>query len=236
MTAAPLPALVFGGSRGIGAATVRALAAAGHPTAYTARNSTEDGIAGAACIPCDITRAEAVETAFATATDRIGRPGIVIANAGINVPPAPIANFPTDRFADLMAVNLTGAFHVLSAAARHVPDGGRIVALTTALVRHPVPGAGPYIASKAAVEALLRSMQKELAPRGIRVNGVAPGPVDTDLFRAGKDAAALDRSANMSPFARVGTPDEVASVIAFLVSDTASWVAGQIVQPNGALV
>ncbi|MFZ9297725.1 MAG: SDR family oxidoreductase, partial [Hylemonella sp.] len=88
----------------------------------------------------------------------------------------------------------------------------------------------------AAVESLLRSMSKELAPRKVRVNGVAPGPVDTDLFRAGKDEAALARSAGLSPFNRVGQAEEVAEVIAFLASDKASWVHGQIVQPNGGMV
>ena len=108
--------------------------------------------------------------------------------------------------------------------------------VTTTLVRFAAPGLGPYSATKAAFECLLRSMSKELAGRGIRVNGVAPGPVDTDLFRSGKDEAAVQRSAAMSPFNRVGKPDEVAEVIAFLASPKSSWVAGQIVQPNGGLV
>jgi 3-oxoacyl-[acyl-carrier protein] reductase len=86
------------------------------------------------------------------------------------------------------------------------------------------------------VESLLRSMSKELAGRGVRVNGVAPGPVDTDLFRSGKDEAAVARSAALSPFNRVGRPEEVAEVVSFLASDHASWVHGQIVQPNGGMV
>ena len=103
-------------------------------------------------------------------------------------------------------------------------------------VRNAVPGIGPYSATKAAVECLIRSMSKELARRGVRVNAVAPGPVDTDLFRGGKDAAALARSAAMSPFNRVGQPAEVAEVVRFLASGRASWVAGQVVQPNGGMV
>jgi 3-oxoacyl-[acyl-carrier protein] reductase len=104
------------------------------------------------------------------------------------------------------------------------------------MVRVAVPGGGPYTATKAAVESLLRSMSKELAARKIRVNGVAPGPVDTDLFRAGKNEEAVARSAAMSPFNRIGTPEEVAEVVAFLASDKASWVHGQIIQPNGGMV
>jgi 3-oxoacyl-[acyl-carrier protein] reductase len=93
----------------------------------------------------------------------------------------------------------------------------------------------PYIATKAAVEALVRSVSRELAPRRVRVNAVAPGPVDTDLFRAGKNEEAIARSAAMSPFNRVGLPSEVADVVAFLASDKASWMHGQVVQPNGGL-
>lgn len=136
----------------------------------------------------------------------------------------------------LIEVNLVGAFYALAEAGRRISDRGSIIALTTSLVRHPVPGAGPYTATKAAVEALLRSMQKELAPRNIRVNGVAPGPVDTDLFRNGKDDAAIARSAAMSPFNRIGEAGAVAAIVHFAASDEASWIAGQILQPNGGLV
>jgi 3-oxoacyl-[acyl-carrier protein] reductase len=79
-------------------------------------------------------------------------------------------------------------------------------------------------------------MSKELAPRGIRVNGVAPGPVDTDLFHSGKTDEIKARSATLSPFNRIGRPDEIAEVIAFLASDKASWIHGQIIQPNGGMV
>jgi 3-oxoacyl-[acyl-carrier protein] reductase len=129
-----------------------------------------------------------------------------------------------------------GAFNVLAEAARCVREGGAIIAITTSLVRHAVPGAGPYTASKAAVECLVRSMARELAVRRVRVNAVAPGPVNTDLFNAGKTAEAKQRMAAFSPFDRIGQPEEIAEVVRFLASDQASWIQGQIVQPNGGMV
>ncbi|WP_233809460.1 SDR family oxidoreductase [Paraburkholderia sp. HP33-1] len=240
-------ALVFGGSRGIGAACVEALVRDGMDVAftYTAQAEAARELEGKADAhgsrirgyQVDIRDAAAVDAVCRDAVRDFGRPlQVVIANAGINVPPAPLAQFGDADFQRLVEVNIVGAFHVLRAAAREVSDGGAIVALTTSLVRHAVPGVGPYSATKAAVECLVRSMSKELASRTVRVNAVAPGPVDTDLFRAGKTDEAMQRSAAMSPMNRVGQPAEVAEVVSFLVSAKASWVNGQIVQANGALV
>ena len=234
-------ALVFGGSRGIGAACVDALLRDGYDVAYTSTASSHAlaprAAGGAACYAADVRDAAAVAQAFADAARDFGRPvSAVLANAGINVPPGPLAQFGDKPFRELVEVNIVGAFNVLREAARQVADGGAIVALTTSLVRHAAPGLGPYSATKAAVESLVRSMAKELAGRKVRVNAVAPGPVDTELFRAGKDDAAKARSAAMSPLNRVGEAAEIAEVVAFLLSERASWVHGQVVQPNGGLV
>jgi len=235
-------ALVFGGTRGIGAASVHKLAESGYDVAYTYVTSAPNlpekiGKARTKGYAVNICEPAQVAKVFAdVARDFGSAPYCVVANAGINVPPGPLAQFDPENFRKLVEVNIVGAFNVLSAAAKHVVDGGNIIALTTSMVRIGVPGGGPYTASKAAVESLLRSMSKELAARKIRVNGVAPGPVDTDLFRAGKNEEAVARSAAMSPFNRIGTPDEIAEVVSFLASDKASWVHGQIIQPNGGMV
>lgn len=228
-------ALVIGGSRGIGRAIVTAMADDWR-VAYTYANAADE-TSSAPAFRADVRDAGSIASAFDAAEARFGGPlDCAVISAGINVPAAPMASFPLDDMRALVEINLIGAFNALAEAARRVADGGAIIALTTSLVRHPVAGTGPYTATKAAVEALLRAMQRELAPRGIRVNGVAPGPVDTDLFRGGKDEAAIRRSAAMSPFNRIGTAPEVAAMVRFVASDEASWVAGQILQPNGGLV
>jgi 3-oxoacyl-[acyl-carrier protein] reductase len=247
-TNAPL-AVVFGGSRGIGAACVTALMQQGFDVALTYVSSGDAAKAlardtgaahaprGARAYAVDVRDAAAVAGSFAAIERDFGRkPACVIANAGINVPPGPVSAFPAEAFRQLVEVNLVGAFNVLQHAALNLADGGSIIALSTSLVRHAAAGVGPYSATKAAVESLLRSMAKELAPRSIRVNGVAPGPVDTDLFNAGKTDEAKARSAAMSPFNRIGTDKEIADVVAFLASPAASWISGQMIQPNGGLV
>jgi 3-oxoacyl-[acyl-carrier protein] reductase len=232
-------ALVFGGSRGIGAACVQTLADDGFDVAYTYVTGRPDS-AGAKHINsyrADIREPEQVVMAFENAARDFGSPvHCVVANAGILVPPGPVAQFDAENFRKLVEVNVIGAFNVLREAGRRVADGGSIIALTTSLIRHAAPGFGPYAATKAAVECLVRSMAKELAPRKVRVNAVAPGPVDTDLFHAGKTDEAKQRSAALSPFNRIGTPREVAAVVGFLASEKASWVDGQSVHPNGGMI
>jgi 3-oxoacyl-[acyl-carrier protein] reductase len=235
-------AIVFGGSRGIGAACVQALAQDGFRVAFTyvskpneAKAQEKNGQIKAYAV--DVRDAAAVQGFFAQAAQDFGtRPQTVVVNAGINQPYVPMGQFTHDNFRTLMEVNVFGAFNVLTEAAKDVLDGGSIIGITTSMVRNAVPGGGPYTATKAAVESLLRSMGKELGPRGVRVNGVAPGAVDTDLFHSGKTEEAKLRAASMSQFNRIGRPSEIADAVAFLASDRASWIHGQIIQPNGGIV
>ena len=225
-------ALVFGGSRGIGAACVEALKQEFDVAFTFVSSGTAKGGHRA-----DIQNPEEVKGVFETVEREHGRKvDCVVVNAGINVPPGPLAQFDPGIFRKLVDVNIVGAFNVLAEAARRVADGGSIVAISTSLVRHAAPGLGPYSATEAAVESLARSMAKELAPRKVRVNCVAPGPVDTELFHAGKTDEMKARMAALSPFNRIGQPREVAALVAFLASEKASWIHGQVVQPNGGMV
>jgi len=228
-------ALIFGGSRGIGAACVKVLADGGFDVGYTyisgAKENRDRAYRADICDPAQVAQA------FTDAARDIGAPvDCVVLAAGIGVPPWPVAQYDGANLRKLVEVNLVGAFNVLREAGQRVADGGSITAISTSRVRHAVPGFGPYAGTKAAMECMLRSMAKEIAPRRVRVNAVAPGPVDTELFRAGKTEEAKQRSAALSPFNRIGTPQEVAQVVAFLASDQASWVHGQIVQPNGGMI
>lgn len=231
-------ALIFGGSRGIGRACVQNFARDGYRVAYTyVTQSPGDLAPGIRAYRLDVTDRQSVTSVFEQAAqDFCLQPDCVVANAGINVPPAPLAEFDAGHFDALMQVNVYGAFNILQEAARRTHDHGSIIAITTSMVRVAVPNGGPYTATKAAVESLLRSLSRELAPRRIRVNGVAPGPVETDLFNAGKTDEAKQRAAALSPFQRIGQPAEVADIVSFLASDRASWMTGQIVQPNGGMV
>ncbi|MEY3628968.1 MAG: hypothetical protein RLY91_734 [Pseudomonadota bacterium] len=235
-------ALVFGGSRGIGAACVKTLHRDGYRVAFTYLTQPDSAKAmevtqEVKAYQTDIQDPIAVAAFYAnTQTDFGTAPDLIIMNAGINLPYAPMGQYSHENFKKIIAVNLFGAFNVLYEAANHVKDGGSIIAITTSMVRHAVPGAAAYTASKAGVEAIIRSMAKELAPRRVRVNAVAPGSIDTDLFHAGKTEEAKARSAALSPFNRIGTCEEVAEVVSFVASDKASWVHGQIIQPNGGMV
>src|SRR3546814_613910 len=179
-------ALVFGGSRGIGAACVEALAEDGFEVAWTYVRSAPAGTAKGKAYKVEITDAAQVARVFAdVAADFGGAPTCVVANAGINVPPAPLAQFDPADFRRLVEVNIVGAFNILQEAAKQVTDGGAIIALTTSLVRFAAPGLGPSSATKAAVDCPVRSLSTELAGRGVRVTAVAPGPAHPHLFPPG---------------------------------------------------
>ena len=127
-------------------------------------------------------------------------------------------------------------FNGLREGARRIADGGRIVSMSTSVVGTSLPTYGVYAATKAAVEAMSRILAKELGPRGITVNVVAPGPIATDLFLEGKDQAVIARITSTIPLGRLGRPDDIAGTVSFLVGPDGGWVNGQVVRANGGMV
>ena len=239
--------LVTGGSRGIGAAVSRMLARCGARVALSYRADVEaagevvSGIAAhggfAAAIAADLGAADAAPRLVAEAEAAIGPLDVLVVNHGIWTP-APILSMSPEQWDETIAINLTGAAAVCRAAARGMADRGRgaIVTIASTAGQRGEAGHAHYAASKGGIIALTKSLASELAPRGIRVNGVAPGWVLTDMTR---EALSGDRGATAAagiPVGRPGTPDEIAWPVAFLASDLASYMYGEILSVNGGSV
>lgn len=235
-------AIVTGGSRGIGRAIALRLAqdgfcvvvnyASNAPAALEVVDSIARTGGQAVAVPGDVGETGDVEGLFAAAHDAFGQVGVVVNSAGI-MPMLPIAGGDTAAFEKVLRTNLTGTFNVLSRAANALTAGGRIIALSTSVIAKSFPGYGPYIASKAGVEGLVRLLANELRGRSITVNAVAPGPVATDLFLNGKTEEQIAAIGKLAPLERLGTPEEIAGVVSFLAGPEGGWVNAQVVRVNG---
>jgi 3-oxoacyl-[acyl-carrier protein] reductase len=226
--------LVTGGNRGIGLATARAFADAGHRVAVTYRSSPPDDDRFL-CVPCDVSDTAQVEDAFAKVEAELGPVEILVANAGITRDGL-VLRMSDDDFTDVVDTNLTGAFRTARRAVKGMMRNrwGRIVLLSSVVGRAGQAGQANYAASKAGLVGLARSLAREFASRNITVNVVAPGPISTDMTDALTDD---QRSAigDAVPLGRFGSPDEVAAAICFLASDQAGYITGAVIPVDGGL-
>jgi 3-oxoacyl-[acyl-carrier protein] reductase len=234
-------ALVTGGTRGIGLATVRALAEAGATVVLTGRDEARAkeaaSAAGAAAgLALDVTDAKAVSSLVRGVAKEHGRLDIVVANAGI-MEDALLGMIREELVDTTLSTNVAGTLHTVQAAARAMmrKKTGSIVVLASIVGVYGSAGQTVYAASKAAVANIARSAAKELGRSGIRVNAVAPGVIETDLT-AGLSEDAKAENTGKTPLGRLGRAEDVANAIRFLVSDDASFITGQVLGVDGGLV
>ena len=240
-------AIVTGASRGIGAAVARRLAKDGYAVVvnYAGRVADANAVvqaiesAGgqAIAIQADVADPVAVRTLFDAAVQAFGRIDVLVNNAGIMpsaLPPMAVTDDAT--FDRVFAINVKGTFNTLREAANRLEQGGRIVNFSTSVIGRGMPGYSVYAASKGAVENFTQILAQELRGKRITVNAIAPGPTATSLFLGGKSPELIERLAKMPPLERLGTPEDIASAVSFLVGTDGAWVNGQVLRANGGLV
>lgn len=237
-------AVITGGSRGIGRASAIALAKLGYAIVVNYAGSADDAehtvreieASGgtATAVRADVASGEQVRILFETATQAYGGVDILVASAGVMAPSA-LADATDDDFDRHFQVNVRGTFNAFREAARQVREGGRLIGFSSTTLALNAPGYAIYNATKGAVEGIVRVVAKELGSRGITVNAIAPGPVETELFLRGKSDADIERMAGMAPLKRLGQPEDIANLVAFLASPEAAWINGQIIRANGGI-
>ncbi len=238
-------ALVTGGSRGIGAAIAKRLASDGYGVIvnYAHGVAEAEAVVGAidaaggraVAAQADVSDPAAMAALFQRAEDAFGGVDVLVNNAGV-MKLAPLAQADDALFDETIAINLKGVFNGLREAARRLRDGGRIINFSSSVVGLYQPGYAVYAATKAAVEAMTHVLVKELGPRRITVNAVAPGPVATELFMRGKSDGDIAPIVGRTPLGRLGEPEDIAATVSFLAGPDGGWVNGQVLRTNGGIV
>ncbi|MEH2010046.1 3-oxoacyl-ACP reductase family protein [Nostoc sp.] len=236
-------ALVTGGSRGLGAAIAKRLAHDGAAVALTYTSSPQKAdevvlaieAAGgkALALAADSADVEAVKHAVAETVNILGRLDILVNNAGVGAF-APIDQFSIDEFDRLVAVNIKGVFVATQEAIRHIGEGGRIIMIgSVSSDSTPFAGISVYALTKGAVASFTRGLARDLAPRGITVNNIQPGPIETDMNPAEGDFA--DGLKKITALGRYGQSDEVAGLVSYLASPEAAFVTGASLKIDGGI-
>jgi NAD(P)-dependent dehydrogenase (short-subunit alcohol dehydrogenase family) len=225
--------LVTGGARGIGLACAQRFAANGDNVVVTYNSSPPpDGLVG---VQCDVTSAESVDAAFTFAESKFGPVEVLVSNAGITHDGL-LLRMSEQQFTSVIDTNLTGAYRVTKRAAQGMlrARAGRIVLISSVVGLLGSAGQANYAASKAGLVGLARSLARELGSRGITVNVVAPGPVETDMTAALGEKRLAELTAAV-PLQRMATPDEIAGVVSFLASPDAAYITGAVIPVDGGL-
>lgn len=236
-------AIVTGGSGGIGSAICERLAEEGAKVVVhygghaDAANEIVDAIqtkgGEVIAIQANLSHTDEVTKLFDEAQQQFGAPDILINDAGTGVG-SPVAETDEAAFDKVFGLNVKGTFFCMKEAANRLNQDGRIVNISSGLVVRPMAGFSLYCGSKAAIELMGKVLSMEVGDRGITVNTVSPGPTDTEMFgSSGDDPKA---AAERSPFNRLGTPEDIADVIAFVVSDQCRWITGHTFQAGGGYV
>jgi 3-oxoacyl-[acyl-carrier protein] reductase len=238
-------AIVTGGSKGIGAAISARLAAEGIAVLvnYSSDQAAADKVVGeilskggnAIAVAADIGDAQSMPALFDAAEKAFGGADILVNNGGV-MRLGPMVDFDDSTFERQVAINLGSVFRGIREGAKRLREGGRIINFSSSVVGLYQPTYGVYAATKAGVEAMTHIAAKELGKKRITVNAVAPGPVETALFTTGKSDEQIKAIAAMNPMGRIGQPEDIASVVAFLAGADSGWVNGQIIRANGGVI
>jgi 3-oxoacyl-[acyl-carrier protein] reductase len=237
-------AIVTGGSGGIGRETAQRLAADGMAVVVAYAGSQEpaaEAVAAireaggvASAVKADVADESEVSALFDAAEQSYGGVDVVVHAAGIMLL-SPLAELDLDVLDRMVRVNLRGTFVVDREAARRVRSGGAIINFSSSVVKIALPSYTGYAATKGGVDAITLILARELRGRDITVNAVAPGPTATPLFLNGKDEATVEHMRALAPLERLGTPADVAELVAFLAGP-ARWVNGQVLYENGGVI
>jgi 3-oxoacyl-[acyl-carrier protein] reductase len=238
-------AIVTGASRGMGREIAENLALHGAKVVvnYTSRSSqAEEVVSGikhkggeAIAIRADISQVVELEQLFQSTLDAYGQVDILVNNAGIMIT-KPIATMTEEDFDKQFAINVKGTFFACQQAAAHMSENGRIINFSTSVTGQMFPTYSVYAGTKGAVEQFTRQLAKEFGRKGITINAVSPGPVNTELFTVGKTAEEIANVENMNSFGRLGEPEDISSVVLFLSSKESQWVTGQTIRVNGGFI
>ncbi|MBX4151484.1 SDR family oxidoreductase [Paenibacillus sp. FSL W7-1279] len=238
-------AIVTGASRGIGREIAERLAENGAKVVVNYASSpakAEEVVSAikqsggeARAIQADIRQVAAIERLFGKTIEVYGGIDILVNNAGI-MTTKPVAAMTEEDFDQQFAINVKGTYFAIQQAFHHMNSGGRIINFSTSVVGQMFPAYSVYAGTKGAVEQFTRQLAKEFGPKGITINAVAPGPINTELFTIGKSEEQIAGIANMNAFGRLGEPDDVAGAVLFLAGEESKWITGQTIRVNGGFV